>query len=30
MLDGGESEHPAGMGGKHAKSPADVGSFADT
>ena len=29
MLDGGETEHPAGVGGKHAQGPAEIGSFAD-
>ena len=29
VLDGGETEHPAGVGGKHAQGPAEIGSFAD-
>ena len=30
MLDGGEAEHPAGVGGEHPQAPAQVGSLAYT
>ena len=30
VLDGGEGEHPAGVGGEHAQAPAQVGSLTYT
>ena len=30
MLDGGEAEHPAGVGGEHPQAPAQVGPLTNT